>query len=345
MDVADSAKKIFVVLGMSRSGTSAIARALKALGIDLGNKLLPGDSRNPKGFFEDSEILYKINRSVSNLLRHPWMSVGFLDEQQIAENDVLNNYKNYAIKILQQRFITTQYWGFKDPRTVTILPFWQSVFKSLDLDDRYVIAMRNPLASAYSNLKFAKIDIEVGLMLWLIILISAIEGTHGKKRALVSYELMLKDPHVQLERMHKALAICNHLDTNEAKLYANEFIDPKLSHHEHTEAELKSHVALAIAPLCLQTYDLLMKLAQDEITFDDEAFRTPWQKIKNEFMKIYPVYDFIRVLHLRNKDLERELRSIHKSILWKLLSPLRSLKRLVRAPKAVKRQEVIARSL
>lgn len=345
MDEVDFAKQVFVVLGMSRSGTSAIARALKALGIDLGDKLLPGDSRNPKGFFEDSEILYKINRGVSNALRHPWMSVGLLNDKQIENNQVLSQFKSDAIKILQQRFQATAHWGFKDPRAVTILPFWQSVFKSLDLDDRYVIVMRNPLAAAYSNQKFAKLDIEVGLMLWLIILISSIEGTKGRKRLLVSYELMLKDPHTQLARIHRDLALSGEINEKEANLYANEFIDPNLSHYEHSETELKAHSALAVVPLCLQTYKLLQKLAKDELSFNDPAFQTAWQEIKDEFMKNYPVYEFIRVLHLRNKTLERELRSVHKSIVWKITSPLRKLKQLFRSSKNFRKEEPITESL
>ena len=49
-------KNVFIVLGVGRSGTSAIARGLKALGIDLGNMLRPAADANPKGFWEDAEI-------------------------------------------------------------------------------------------------------------------------------------------------------------------------------------------------------------------------------------------------------------------------------------------------
>ena len=42
-----------VVLGAGRSGTSAITRALQAIGVDLGDDLRPGGGKNPTGFFED----------------------------------------------------------------------------------------------------------------------------------------------------------------------------------------------------------------------------------------------------------------------------------------------------
>lgn len=45
-------KRIVVVLGMHRSGTSAVARGLKALGVELGEHLMPpAANNNEKGFF------------------------------------------------------------------------------------------------------------------------------------------------------------------------------------------------------------------------------------------------------------------------------------------------------
>ena len=50
-------KIIFVVLGMHRSGTSAITRGLEVLGASLGNRLMPPFvGNNDKGFFEDVDI-------------------------------------------------------------------------------------------------------------------------------------------------------------------------------------------------------------------------------------------------------------------------------------------------
>src|SRR3990167_5149860 len=174
-------KNVFVVLGMSRSGTSAIARSLAAMGVDLGNRLLEGDSRNPKGFYEDSDILYKINRGVSAAIDYHWIDFGD-NEKQIENNPALRDYKNYAVGLLCERFINSLNWGFKDPRTVTILPFWQSVFKALNVNEHYILAVRNPLASAVSNQKFAKTDMEAGLLLWIKILKQMIDGTENKKR-------------------------------------------------------------------------------------------------------------------------------------------------------------------
>ena len=47
---------VVVVLGMHRSGTSALAKALELFGVDLGQNLTAPNEFNPKGYFEDNEL-------------------------------------------------------------------------------------------------------------------------------------------------------------------------------------------------------------------------------------------------------------------------------------------------
>ena len=49
--------KPIIVAGMHRSGTSIVASLLSALGVDIGQRLLPPDKGNPRGYFEDIDFL------------------------------------------------------------------------------------------------------------------------------------------------------------------------------------------------------------------------------------------------------------------------------------------------
>ena len=50
-------KQLIVVLGMHRSGTSAITRGLKVLGVELGDQLIAAvEGDNSKGYWEDSDL-------------------------------------------------------------------------------------------------------------------------------------------------------------------------------------------------------------------------------------------------------------------------------------------------
>ena len=49
-------KRLIVVLGMHRSGTSAITRGLQVMGVGLGDRMMPAMPDNVKGFWEDVDL-------------------------------------------------------------------------------------------------------------------------------------------------------------------------------------------------------------------------------------------------------------------------------------------------
>jgi len=325
-------KNVFLVLGMARSGTSAVARGLSALGIEFGDKLAPADSLwNPKGFWEDTDIVYKVNRSVMFAIDYTWKTVDW--SAAFAEpNGNLMRLKKYAVNLLQQRLATTHYYGFKDPRIAKILPFWQNVFKSLPVQDHYVIVLRNPLSSAYSYQRVTGCDIETGLLLWLIMhLVPAIQDSQGKNCIMVSFDAMMQDPYLQLARIKDFFNLPDLADANEIEVYARQFLDKKLQHYEYTRHDLLNHPAVKVTPLCIDMYDLFCQLASDEITFESDTFQSTWQILMNKYEQQFSsIYGYMETISKRNKLFERTLRSIHRSIPWKLTYVLRLVEDTVR---------------
>lgn len=336
-------KNIYVVLGMARTGTSVISSGLNTLGIDFGNHLAPGRKIwNPKGFWEDQDIVYKVNRKVLLALNYEWMSSN-LTSYLADEHSSVCHLKNFAIDILKQRMQNTNCWGFKDPRTTHILPFWQAIFKELNYQDRYIIALRNPLSAAYSFQRVSGgTDIEVGLLLWIIHLIPAIEGTIGKNRIIVDYEQMMKDPHVQLNRMKDMLQIPLFANAKSIELYTQEFLDKSLQHYEYNIQDLKTHPATIAFPICIRMYELFLKLAKDEMSFTSKEFSLAWENIKSEFALISPTYQYLDTLLKRNKNLERQIRTIRKSLPWKLIYPLRFIDDALRKRRRRKKSLLMA---
>ena len=100
-----------------------LKRVKGASGIDLGDKLTPANHEwNPKGFWEDNEIVYKVNARVLSVLGGSWDSVTWFDCKAMTD-ERLRTIKTFAANLLRQRFSETQYWGFKDPNTVKIVLF------------------------------------------------------------------------------------------------------------------------------------------------------------------------------------------------------------------------------
>jgi hypothetical protein len=331
MDKTHLKKNIFVVLGTARSGTSTIARALKALEIDLGNNLTRASNTvNPKGFWEDNEIVYKINREIFNQIDRLSSGVTLINKEELC-SDKLKQLKLTAIELVKQRFSTTQSWGFKDPQTARLLPFWQSVFASLNLNENYVIALRNPLSSAQSTQNLSGAEIETGLLIWLMHLIPAVQETMGKNRIIISYELLMENPRPQLERLQKKLNISVKSQDDGINQYINEFLDKGLYRNKFTYDDFQSHPAVKLFPLCLQTYDLLLRVAKDEISFADVEFITTWQSILSQLENNQAFYCYIDSLLKKRDHTEKKLRSIHRSTLWKIIYPLRVIDNAIRA--------------
>ena len=76
--------RLVVVLGMHRSGTSALTRGLTVLGVSLGNNLLPPvEDNNPTGFWEEREI-YDLHNSMLRACGSDWDDLGPIAAAHLA---------------------------------------------------------------------------------------------------------------------------------------------------------------------------------------------------------------------------------------------------------------------
>jgi hypothetical protein len=131
--------RVIIVVGMHRAGTSAITRGLTALGVALGNDLLPPHGDNPKGFWEHRAIV-DIDERLLTSLGHSWSSHGL---GAVAPSGVGPDHPLFFEVVQLIRAYTSRYplWGFKDPRSAHLLPFWQAICKYLELPTSYVITI------------------------------------------------------------------------------------------------------------------------------------------------------------------------------------------------------------
>ena len=100
---AQEKRHLTLVLGMHRSGTSVLARALPVLGISLGERLLPAHPCNPKGFFEDADINAG-NRALLKELGASWESpVSFRGLQGRLRGLATSEYGQAALALIRER--------------------------------------------------------------------------------------------------------------------------------------------------------------------------------------------------------------------------------------------------
>lgn len=77
----DRETKVLVVMGMHRSGTSALAKGLEVFGADLGANLMPATQANPKGYHEDLDV-WPLNSALLESTGCAWQSIAKPDEQR-----------------------------------------------------------------------------------------------------------------------------------------------------------------------------------------------------------------------------------------------------------------------
>ncbi len=174
-------KKVVVILGSGRSGTSMLMSILHSLGVDVSNNLTPENPTNIKGGWEDADIL-KISRLVLRRFHRngdhlsylpmpdDWLEDSFVGEQMAKLRDIVKDHLLGA----------DQMWGFKEPVTAKLLPMWEKIFSSLSLDPIYFLSLRNPRDVVKSFENAYDTPRAISELIWLSRYSDAILYTQGK---------------------------------------------------------------------------------------------------------------------------------------------------------------------
>lgn len=133
-DSALQAAPALIVTGMHRSGTSLTASILMSAGVDMGDRLLSADSDNPRGHFEDIEVLLFHQRV---LAANGMSADGFVAQ---GEPEVPALMRAEAHDIVAARRAKGRPWGWKEPRTALFLDFWEQLLP----ESRFVLVFRRP---------------------------------------------------------------------------------------------------------------------------------------------------------------------------------------------------------
>jgi len=263
-----------LVIGMHRSGTSALARGLQMLGVYLGNNFLDTRPDNPTGYWEDKNI-YELNERLLAALGLKWEEVALIDDTRWHRPQV-EVLRAEAVEYLRSEFVRHPLWGFKDPRTIRLLPFWQSVLRRLDVHERYLVVIRNPRSVAQSLLKRHGMDEITAHFLWLVYMVPYLSEIAGKPFIVADYDMVMADPRQQIERIARGLKIP--LDegvTAAIEQFANDFLDPNLRHSFFKESDFDTNPKLR--PLTREAYLWLRRIAEDRIATDSPRFWSAWE--------------------------------------------------------------------
>jgi hypothetical protein len=194
-----------LVLGMHRSGTSALTRVLNLLGLDAGREVLIGASEsNPTGHWE-VEQLTSFNDRLLDEVGGRWSAPPLL-EPDALEALAGGAWGAEAGELHAEAFGGTASWVWKDPRLCLLLPFWRTVLRHGDGPPAHeVVALRDPHEIARSLAARDGMAVGFGLALWERYSRSLLAALDGHDACFVHYERLLAEPEVVARELVAAL--------------------------------------------------------------------------------------------------------------------------------------------
>jgi hypothetical protein len=254
---------VVCVLGMHRSGTSALCGALDLLGVDFGRFLMPATDANKKGHWEHEEIV-RIHDRLLSALGSCWD-----DDQPLPadwlERETTREARSKLTELLERDFAQSSIFGLKDPRMCRLVPLWLPIFQTLRIEPSFILVVRHPWEVAESLAKRDGIEHPKSHLLWLEHVVQAESATRGHTRSFVRYEEIMDEPVAILGELREQLGV-NLRTPSEVETSLRQFLDPSLRHHQSPE-KAADRPTQPVSQLALDFYETIRNEAtSNEIT-------------------------------------------------------------------------------
>jgi hypothetical protein len=194
-----AARTAYLVLGMHRSGTSAVTQLLSLAGAQLPKNVMPGDEHNAQGYFE------------------PWRIATFNDERLRAAGSAWDDvfaypsptvpaasaagWRDRAAALFAEEYAGRRFPLMKDPRVTVLLPFWRDVLDAAGVTARCVIPVRHPLAVASSLARRDGFATQKSVLVWSAYMLAAEAYSRDLPRAFVGYDQLLGNWRAEVARI------------------------------------------------------------------------------------------------------------------------------------------------
>jgi hypothetical protein len=235
-----------MVLGMDRSGTSLCASVLQALGMSLGPDLLPGDRFNERGYFEDREI-WRVHERLLAVLGRSWDTLAAARPFPPLwwQSKSLETFREQLKQIAQARSAAggSAIWGFKDPRTVLLLPLWKEVLQDLAISPTFVVCVRHPGAVAESLAARDGFPPLFSQLLWLEKTLTACLASWDAPNCLIHYEDWFIRPRNSIDTLMETTGLTPSLHARDLRKAVDALISSEMRHDTPASFQIRSRAA------------------------------------------------------------------------------------------------------
>jgi hypothetical protein len=302
-----------VVLGMHRSGTSAITRVLNLLGCALPDALVGPSEGNELGHWEAASAV-TLNDQVLASAGSRWNDWGPINADWRA-SPVRVDMVEKASEVLRQHKTLGPLFVLKDPRICRLADLWLEAADIAEIDMRVVLMLRHPAAVAASLERRDLMEPGYSQLLWLRHLLDAEYSSRGRKRVVCEYERLLLNWRDTIDDIRTGLSIALPRNSPAAHAEVEEFL--KLGIVQHDPGLNLGLGVLGASSWLRRTYELLRHWSANG---ENSADYAELDLIRSEFDNAYPAFSRLLMSHDNagqfasgvrlSKQLEEELAQI-----------------------------------
>ena len=251
-----------LVIGMHRSGTSAVTDLFHRFGLTLPADLMTGRSDNRSHF--ESLSLTSANDDILELLGGSWD-----DPPALApgweEGPDLSALLAMTTRVAATAFSRPGVGLWKDPRNSLLLPYWARALAPIV---GVVLPWRDPIAVARSLHARDGIAVSEGVRLWQRYNVAALMNAAGRSVFVVNYDDMIDDPSSKAAEAAAWLRTVagDAVVSDDGAIVAGAAITPALRHERNVGASVPDE--------CLRVRDVLRSAdgGHDSFTVDLDGF-------------------------------------------------------------------------
>lgn len=255
---------VILVLGMHRSGTSALAGTFDLLGFSLGEDLLPAVANdNPRGYFEHNRVVQVHDRLLSAF------GMDWTDWRTLPEGWLRRAPARRALEELREIVGSLLAGGrtavIKDPRSCRFVPLWRELLTQMGVRAHFAFIARHPVEVVASLRRRGGMSDHQAGLLSMTYQMEAEHATRDASRVFLTYEDLIADWRSQVGRCHAAFGL-EPLPADPASIAAvDEFLDAQLRNHRATEE-------FALDPDAVAIYRCIQSAAHGEVDDLPAAF-------------------------------------------------------------------------
>jgi hypothetical protein len=291
-----------VVLGMHRSGTSALAGALRLCGLAVPNTLIEASQANERGFWEPAAVKALDDEALTRF-GLTWHSLVPIDFDRLGKREAAQ-FRKRASEILSAEYSSNSHIVLKEPRLCRLMPLWAPALQQVAERVAYALVIRHPIEVARSLAQRNGFDLNHALLLWARYSLDAEFHTRGQQRVVISYSDLLQEVGSTMAALAQRAKIPIEIAGVDMQAL-EEYLAPDLRHQrEPDEGSLAGKPAEIV-----ETYTLLRRWSEghSETGSDHERLDAVREQLDRTTVAIADIFESARRDRKRSADAQVQL--------------------------------------